>query len=164
MNKSIKRIIRLAIVTALYVVLTVVLSFISYGNIQFRVAEILILLCFFRKDYAISLVLGCLIANFFSPLGMADIIFGTLATLASVLCIIYSKKLFVASIFPVIFNGLIVGLELYYVLELPFIISALEVAIGEFVVVVIFGNIIFSKLRKNKEFMNLIEANQNYEM
>lgn len=164
MNKNIKRIIRLAVVTALYVVLTVVLSFISYGNIQFRVAEILILLCFFRKDYAISLVLGCLIANFFSPLGMADIIFGTLASLASVLCIIYMKRLFVASIFPVLFNGLIVGLELYYVLELPFIISALEVAIGEFVVVVIFGNIIFTKLRKNKEFMNLIEANQNYEM
>ncbi|MDD2492400.1 MAG: QueT transporter family protein [Bacilli bacterium] len=165
MNKRsrIHQIIRLAIITALYVTLTIVLSFMSYGNIQFRIAEILILLCFFRKDYSIALILGCAIANFFSPLGIVDVIFGTLATAISVLFVMKSKNLVVASIFPVIFNGIIIGLELYYVLSLPLLLSMASVAIGEAVVVMVLGNLIFFKLKKNANFLELIEANQNCE-
>lgn len=165
MNKRsrIHQIIRLAIITALYVTLTIVLSFMSYGNIQFRIAEILILLCFFRKDYSIALILGCAIANFFSPLGIFDVIFGTLATAISVLFVMKSKNLVVASIFPVIFNGIIIGLELYYVLSLPLLLSMASVAIGEAVVVMVLGNLIFFKLKKNANFLELIEANQNCE-
>ncbi|MDD3171054.1 MAG: QueT transporter family protein [Bacilli bacterium] len=162
-KSGIHRILRLAIVAALYVVLTVSLSFLSYGDIQFRVAEILILLCFFKKDYGISLVIGCAVANMFSPMGIVDVIFGTIATIISVLFIMKCHNLIIASLFPVIFNGVIIGLELYYVLELPLIMSMISVAIGEAVVVMIFGNLIFFRLRKNEEFMKLIEANQNYE-
>ncbi len=64
-----KKIIRIAVVAALYAVLTLALSWISFNSIQFRVAEILIILCFFRKDYVYSLVIGCAIANCFSPMG-----------------------------------------------------------------------------------------------
>lgn len=162
-RSRIHQIIRLAIITALYVTLTIVLSFMSYGNIQFRIAEILILLCFFRKDYSIALILGCAIANFFSPLGIVDVIFGTLATAISVLFVMKSKNLVVASIFPVIFNGIIIGLELYYVLSLPLLLSMASVAIGEAVVVMVLGNLIFFKLKKNANFLELIEANQNCE-
>lgn len=42
-----KKIIRIAVVSALYAVLTLALSWISFNSIQFRVAEILIILCFF---------------------------------------------------------------------------------------------------------------------
>ncbi|MFA5765484.1 MAG: QueT transporter family protein [Bacilli bacterium] len=157
------QIIRLAIITALYVTLTIVLSFMSYGNIQFRIAEILILLCFFKKDYGIALILGCAIANFFSPLGIIDVIFGTLATAISVLFVMKSKNLMIASLFPVIFNGIIVGLELYYVLSFPLLLSMASVAIGEAVVVMVLGNLIFFKLKKNANFLELIEANQNCE-
>lgn len=165
MNKRsrIHQIIRLAIITALYVTLTIVLSFMSYGNIQFRIAEILILLCFFKKDYGIALILGCAIANFFSPLGIIDVIFGTLATAISVLFVMKSKNLMIASLFPVIFNGIIVGLELYYVLSFPLLLSMASVAIGEAVVVMVLGNLIFFKLKKNANFLELIEANQNCE-
>jgi uncharacterized membrane protein len=135
----------------------------SYGNIQFRIAEILILLCFFKKDYGIALILGCAIANFFSPLGIIDVIFGTLATAISVLFVMKSKNLMIASLFPVIFNGIIVGLELYYVLSFPLLLSMASVAIGEAVVVMVLGNLIFFKLKKNANFLELIEANQNCE-
>ncbi len=162
-RSRIQQIVRLAIITALYVVLTIVFSFMSYGDIQFRIAEILILLCFFKKDYGIALILGCAIANFFSPLGIIDVIFGTIATALSVLCIMKSKKLFIASIFPVIFNGIIIGLELYYILDLPLFLSMASVALGEAVVVMLLGNLIFFKLKKNANFLELIEANQNYE-
>jgi len=160
-RSRIYQIIRLAIITALYVTLTIVLSFISYGDIQFRIAEILILLCFFRKNYGIALVLGCAIANFFSPLGIVDVIFGTLATVFSVLCVMKAKNLLIASIYPVVFNGIIIGLELFYVLDLPFFLSMISVVIGEAVVVMVLGNLIFFKLKKNAGFLELIEANQN---
>lgn len=161
MNKNnLKRMSRLAIVASLYIALTVVFSLLSYGNIQFRLAEILIFLCFFRKDYGVSLVLGCLIANIFSPLGIIDVAFGTIATILSVVCVMFCKKLWFAIFPPVIFNGIIVGIELNLVLELPLILSMISVIIGEAVVLVI-GCFVFSKLRKNNKFLELIEANQN---
>lgn len=163
MNKKenvLKKVIRLSVVAALYIALTFALSSLAYANIQFRVAEILVLLCFFRKDYAYSMILGCAIVNLFSPLGLIDVIVGTFATILSVIGVMYSKKLWIASIFPVVFNGLIVGLELWLVLDLPFIISAIEVAIGE-TVVMIFGTVVFKYLQKDNHFIELIDANQN---
>lgn len=160
-RNRIHQIIRLAIITALYVTLTIVLSFMSFGDIQFRIAEVLLFLCFFRKDYGIALILGCAIANFFSPLGIIDVVFGTLATAISVFLIMKSKNIFIASLFPVIFNAVLVGLELHLVLGLPLLVSMATVALGEAVVVVVLGNLIFFKLRKNTSFLELIEATQN---
>ena len=83
MNKkkfTIRMIARQAIIASLYVVLTVVISPLSYGNLQFRIAEILVFLCFFRHDYIIGLTLGCFIANLFSPMLIWDITLGVAAT------------------------------------------------------------------------------------
>ncbi len=154
-----KSIVRNAIVAALYIVFTILNPF-SYGNIQFRISEVLILLVFFRKDYMLGLIIGCMIANFLSPMGWVDVIFGTVATTLSLAGIMYSKSLYVAAIFPIVINALIIGLELYLILELPFILSALQVALGEFVVMVV-GVIIFSAFKKETEFLKMIDANQN---
>lgn len=66
-----------ALVAAVYAVLTVGVAPLSYGMIQIRFSEILVLLAFVDKRYAPGLILGCFIANCFSPLGMVDAIFGT---------------------------------------------------------------------------------------
>ncbi|MCD8107784.1 MAG: QueT transporter family protein [Oscillospiraceae bacterium] len=155
-NLSVSRLVKLAVVAAIYVALTVALSSLSYGNIQFRIAEALMLLCFYRKDYGISLTLGCLIANIFSTVGLVDMVFGTAATVLAVICMIHSPNIYVASIFPVIFNGIIVGLELYWFSGLPFWLSAIEVAAGEFVCVCILGVVLFKILEKNQKFMKLL--------
>lgn len=155
-----RKVIRLSVVTALYVALTLVLSWISYGEIQFRVAEILVLLCFFRKDYAIAMILGCAIANAFSPLGPIDVVVGTLATAVAVVGVMFSKNLIVAGIFPVVSNALIVGLELSQIFESPFLLNVLTVGLGELVVIII-GVIAFQMLKKNENFLKLILANQN---
>ena len=65
----------IAIICAMYVALTLGISPLSYGPLQFRISEALILLCFYNKKYGYSISLGCLIANFFSPLGWVDIVF-----------------------------------------------------------------------------------------
>lgn len=157
---KVKAIANNALVAAIYVGLTLLTSSFSYMGVQFRIGEILLLLVFFRKDYSIGLILGCLIANMFSPLGLPDIIFGTLATALSVLMISVSKNIYIAALYPVVFNGLIVGAELYFVFEYPFWINAFTVALGELVVLIV-GVIIFQIIRKKPHFMEIIGANRN---
>ena len=155
-----KDIVSNALIAALYVVLTLITYPISYLGIQFRFAEILVLLCFFRKDYSIGLIIGCAIANLASSIGLVDVGFGTLATLLACLGIIFCKHLAIACIFPVLTNSFIVGFELYQFLGLPFWLSVGEVAIGEATVMVV-GYILFMILKRRKTFFDSIRANQN---
>lgn len=154
-NKT-KFITQTAVIAALYVALTLGFSFMAYGAIQFRIAEILVLLVFIDKKYFLGLVLGCAISNAFSPLGMIDVLVGTFATIVALLFIMFIRKnmgdnkksLIIASLGPVVSNAIFVGIQLTVLFkELPFILNAAYVAIGEFVVVTIVGVIIFSKIK-----------------
>ena len=163
---NIKQMAIYSIVAALYVALTLTLSFMAFNVIQFRIAEALVLLCFFNKKYSIPMILGCFIANLFSPFGWPDIVFGTLATAIAVIGVMYSKNLIVASIFPVLSNALIVGLELTFVINGVFTwevfgLNALFVSIGEIGTVSIVGVVLFKFLSRNEKFLELIDANQN---
>lgn len=156
-NLTVSRLVKIAMVAAIYAVITVALP-LSYGAVQFRVSEILVLLCFYNKDYCASMVVGCIISNLFSPMALLDVPVGTFATLVAVVLIWKSKNLILASIYPVITNGLLVGLELYIAFGEPFFISSLQVAAGEFVVICVVGVVLFKTvLEKNSSFMRLIE-------
>ncbi|MCH5208857.1 MAG: QueT transporter family protein [Oscillospiraceae bacterium] len=151
-----KNMVRLALVAAAYAVLTLVIAPLSYAAVQFRFSEALVLLCFYRKDYCASMILGCFIANLFSPFGLYDIIFGTLATAVAVVPMYYIKNIYIASLLPVISNGLIVGFELFLCGE-PFWFSAGTVALGEAVVVCVLGVLLFKLVfEKSTHLMNLI--------
>ena len=157
---SIKDIVKYASVAAIYVVLTWILAPISFGPIQFRISEVLVLLCFFDKKYFIPLTLGCLISNLMSPMAL-DIAFGTVATMISLFFISNSKNLFVSSLFPVFFNGLIIAAEISIIEGIfdlnVFLFNMVTIAVGEFLCVSVIGVILFTLLRKNDGFMRLIE-------
>lgn len=151
-----KRLVRTAVIAALYALLTVALAPISYGSFQFRVSEILVLLAYFDPFYVGGLTLGCFIANLLGPNGTMDVIFGTLATFISVGAISLTAKyiknkasLFIASLWPTIFNGLIIGWMLNITVGAPLWITMGEVALGEFVVITIVGIPVF-KMIKNR--------------
>jgi uncharacterized membrane protein len=152
-----KKLVKAALVAAIYAALTIVLAPISYGPIQFRLSEVLVLLAFIDPFYIVGLTIGCLLANILGGLGIMDIVFGTLATFLSVSAIsltakyIKSKKLslIIASLWPTIFNGVIIGWMLNYVLGVPLVLTMLQVGIGEFVVVTVVGVPVF-KLIQNK--------------
>ena len=137
-NTTLRRLVRSAIIAAIYAAITLVLAPISYGSIQFRISEIMVLLAFFDPFYIAGLTLGCFVANMLGPNGLADIIFGTLATFVSVVAISATAKylknnklsLWIASLWPTIFNGLIVGGMLTYLYKIPLILSMFEVAVG----------------------------------
>ena len=148
--------IEIAVFAALYVVLTIVVQPISFGEIQFRLSEILMLLVFFNRKYSLSMIIGCLIANLWSPYLLWDMIFGTMATALSCLFMIKSKTLIVASIWPTVFNAIIVGLEIAILSKIPFIFCVATVGFGEFVVVTILGTIVFKTLMQNPDIKELI--------
>lgn len=148
-------------VAAIYIVLTMLLGSFSFGPIQFRISEILVLLCFFNPKFFLPLTLGCFISNLFSPFGFYDVIFGTLATMLSLLWIKTSKRLFIASLYPVIFNGIIVSLEICLLADTftlgLFLLNFATVALGEFVCVSIIGVILFSSIKNHEGFLKLIK-------
>ena len=146
-----------AIVAAIYFVLTIAIQPLAYGMLQCRISEIMVLLAFWRPDFIIGLTLGCFIANILSPMAI-DMLFGTLATLLAVAAIAYlSPRLYVAIIWPVIFNGIIVGIELYYFLDasIALWVQMGWVALGELAVMVA-GYIIFVLLNRSKTFRKFL--------
>jgi len=147
MKGNTKKIAVTALIAAVYAVLTISLGFMSYSNIQFRVAEIMILLAFVDKDYIPGLTLGCFLANILGVYGIPDTIFGTLATFISA-CLVYqtgkqmgksTMSLIIASLWPALVNALIIGWMLNKFVGLPLILSMAQVGIGEFVVITIAG-------------------------
>ncbi len=158
MNKSMIRfLVFTAVLAAAYAVITIVLAPISYGMVQFRLSEILVLLAFIDRKTIPGLALGCILANLYSQLGMVDVIFGTLATYISVLMMYQTKNMWVASLWPSIVNGVIIGILLHIMLDLPLILSILSVAAGEFVVVTVIGvPLMKNVLLKNETLMNAL--------
>lgn len=160
MKVSVKSIAFNGIIAAIYVVLTIVTAPFSYGQIQFRVAEMLCILCFFRKDAVIGLTAGCLIANIGSSVGAIDMLFGTAATLIACLGMAFCKQLLVAIFLPIVVNAFVVGAELYFFLELPFWANVMWVGIGESAVLIV-GYIIMLCIKKKTKFYEVIGAKQN---
>lgn len=163
-NQKTLKLVKMALIVAIYVAVTGVFAPISFGNIQFRISEILVLLIFVDGVYLVPLTLGCAISNFlFSTMGLVDVICGTGATFLALVMIYLTKQfmikrdvknitliLFASSVWAAIVNGVIVGAELYYVLQLPFWLSVIEVAVGEFVVVSIVGVMVFKYILSNE--------------
>ncbi|MEF9934682.1 MAG: QueT transporter family protein [Clostridium sp.] len=154
---SVSNLTKVAIVAALYIVLTIAIAPIGYGAIQFRVSEILNLLVFFNPIYGISLIIGCALSNIYSPLGIYDVIFGTLSTALSVYFIAKSKNLFVASLWPSLFIPVIVALELYLLQNIPFVATAASIFVSEFIIMTIIAYPIFKGISKNEKLMSYIE-------
>lgn len=151
-----KKIVVTGITAALYVVCTLMIAPFAYGDIQFRLSEILVLLVFIDSGYAPGLILGCAIANIYSPLGIIDVFVGTMGTVCTTIAISKTKNLFIATLWPTFFC-IFVGFELYIISKLPFLLTTLSVMAGEFVVVTIIGYPIFKILLKNEKLCNLLK-------
>ncbi len=158
MNKDLKLIIFEAMIATIYVVLVYAFQFMSFGNWQFRIAEVLLILVFFNPRHAIGIVIGTLVANLFSTISIVDVLFGTLATIIALIPMILTrKKPLIALIFPVIINAFVIAAMLYYFLDLPYWLSALQVGLGEAAVLYIVGYPIYRLLNQNTYFKEIME-------
>jgi uncharacterized membrane protein len=161
-------IVKTAIIAATYAVLTMLLAPISYGPIQFRISEIMVLLVFIDKRYFTGIALGTFLAGLFSPYGMLDAVVGTIATVVALGGIVIVKRslgdnlksLMIASLSPTIANGIIIGWLISYSVGIPFLMPALQVALGEFVVVSILGVIVIRWVQKKEKILSLLKIHE----
>ena len=159
-RKSTVFIVKSAVIAALYAIMTVVISPLSYGMVQCRFSESLIMLCAFSPAAIPGLTVGCLVANIFS-FNPVDMICGTTATLLSAVVGYKLRKVKIGGIpwltpLPaVIFNMIIIGLELSVYLPIEghgflvgFFIQALSVFIGQVIACYIFGVPVYMLINK----------------
>ncbi len=140
-----KRLVRCALIAAVYTVLCLALAPFSYGAVQVRLAEVLCLLPVFGPEYIVGVTLGCFLSNLLGST-IIDVVFGTLATLLA--CVVTyklrnlrvgkAKLAIAASIPPILFNAVIVGafvITFFFsdgVVTLPIALwNAVTVGIGE---------------------------------
>lgn len=118
MPKSTKILVRAGLISALYVVLSLITFPIASGAIQFRISEALTILPLFFIEAVPALFVGCLLSNFITGCMVFDVLFGSLITLvASLLTYLTGRlikniklSLVIGGIFPVILNALFLPL------------------------------------------------------
>ena len=102
-------------VAAIYVVLTLIFQPISFGAIQFRIAEVMTLTPILSSYAPAGLFVGCLLANWLGGGIWFDVALGSIATLLAAICTRrFRARPAFAAIFPTLFNGLIVGPVVYF--------------------------------------------------
>ena len=170
-KNAVLRIAAAAIVAAAYAALTVLLAPISYGPVQFRVSEALTVLPFFMPCTVWGLWIGCILANLYTGT-VADILFGSLATLLAALCTAWFgkrgntvKNRILGCLMPVLFNAFIVGAVLTWAYQFQefadpiksYGFNALTVGIGELGVLFLIGYTLLCQLPKIKAFREFIQ-------
>ena len=150
-NKKALFITQAAVIAALYVVLVVIFNYISFGPIQFRVAEALTILPYFTPAAIPGLFIGCLFSNFITGCAPYDVLFGSLATLIGAFGTYALRKYkFLAPVPPIVANTIIVPFILAFVYQvedaIPFLM--LTVGIGEVISCGILGMLLLFALQK----------------
>lgn len=133
------KIVRIAIIAAVYATITITFAPLSYGVVQVRISEALTILPFIFPESALGLFVGCLIANVFGGLGIIDIVFGSLATLLAGYLTSKMPNKYWAPLPPVLINAVVVGLILKFVVGAPLLLTMLYVAIGQFLACYLLG-------------------------
>ena len=149
-RKALRRLVRGALIAAIYAVLCAALAPISYGEVQFRISEALTILPLLMPEAVPGLFVGCLIANLIGGAGILDIVFGSLATLIAGLLTYAMRKLpaWVALLPVVVVNGLVVGWVLNVVYGTPLLLAMGSVALGQAVVCYVLGLPLLALLRR----------------
>lgn len=159
-NLSVRRLVRCAVIAAVYVVVCLVLAPFSYGAVQVRVAEALCLLPVFGAEYIVGVTLGCFLANLLGST-VVDVVFGTLATLLACLVTYKLRDIRVkglaipASLPPVVFNMIIVGaFEITFFSDgaptaMLAVFNAVTVGIGELISCTILGVALVKLIESN---------------
>jgi len=130
---------RAGIMAAIYIVLTMLVKPIAFGNIQFRLPEALTLLAFIDPAAILGLTIGVFFANFASPLGLVDILGGSALTFIAAILTYHMKNKYLAMLPPIVINALGVPLYLAPAIGLPYWLVVAQIALGQTVVIAVLG-------------------------
>lgn len=159
MKKHTRKLAHAAIIAALYAVLTHFQNILLPGSatwaIQLRMSEALSILAFFTPAAAMGLAVGCLIFNLtFAAALPLDFLVGTIATYLACKAMWLTRNVKVKNyplagmLMPALFNALLVGWELSVYIGGGFWMNAVYVAIGETVVLLTAGSVLYYAMKK----------------
>ena len=154
-TKRVTFITQAAMIAAIYVVLTLLVSAfnLASGAIQVRVSEALTILPAFTPAAIPGLFLGCLISNLISGCMLWDVVFGSLATLlGAVGSYLLRKWKYAVPVPPIVANTLIIPFVLSYVYQLPEGVPyfMLTIGIGEILSCGILGILLYNILSRHR--------------
>lgn len=160
-SKAVLYLVQGALIAALYVVLTMLFEPISFGPVQFRISEMLVVLPFFTPAAIPGVTIGCFLANLFSGAIVMDVVLGSLATLiGAVGTYLLRKHKYLVSVPPIVSNTLIVPwvLKIGYGAgdAVPFMM--VTVGIGEILAVAGLGTILLLALERHKNVIFRMNA------
>ena len=161
MHQKILNMARAAIIAALYVVLTHFQNILLPGSaswaIQCRLSETLCILAFFTPAAIPGLTIGCLLFNItFAGALPLDWLVGSLATLIAAQMMWHLRDMkfhglpLLGLTMPALTNAVLVGYELTLFIGGGFWINALYVAIGELIVLLIPGSLLYVTMKHRK--------------
>ncbi len=151
-----------ALIAAVYVVLCVVFAPISYGEVQVRVAEALVILPFFTPAAIPGLFVGCFLSNLIGGSIILDVVCGSLATLLGAVGSYYLRKSKILVLLPpIVANSLIVPFVLRYGygVPLPIPFMMLTEGIGEVIAVAGLGSALLHVLMR---YRHVVFRGQSY--
>ena len=159
MNRKTKNLAHAALIAALYVVLTHFQNFILPNSasfaIQCRLSEALCVLALFSPSAITGLSIGCLLFNLtFSAALPLDWLVGTVATFCATAAIHALRGVrikgypLLSMLMPALSNALFVGWELTVYIGNSFWLNALYVALGEGIVLLSLGSVLFRVFEK----------------
>lgn len=141
---------KMALITALYVVVTIFLAPFSFGAVQLRFSELFNFLPLFNKRYIGAVTLGVAISNFASPLGLVDVVIGSTSTFIVLFLSYYLTKKLGSPIKKMILTAIICSFSMFtvagqltYFYHLPFFYTWITVAIGELLSMSVGGILIY---------------------
>lgn len=141
---NVNYLVKAGLIAAIYFVLTVFLEPISYGLVQFRISEALTILPLFEPAAIPALFIGCVLANIFGGLGLVDIVFGSLTTLAAAYLTSKMPNKYFAVLPPVLLNAFIVSIWVSKLANMPYLVAVGTIGFGEFVSAGILGILLAS--------------------
>ena len=155
-NKKVLFTVQAAAIAAIYVVLTVVFTPLSFGHIQVRFAEALTVLPFFTPAAIPGLFIGCIIGNGLGQAIPLDIVLGSFATLIGALgSYALRRHKFLVPLPPIISNTIVVPFILFYGygFNLPISLMMLTVGVGEIISCGVLGTILLTALLKYNDVL-----------
>ena len=155
MNLKIKYITTAAMIAAIYSALTIAGYAFSYGPVQFRFSEALMILPILTPAAIPGLTIGCVISNWVGPYGVYDIILGSFATfLAAVFAYKFRKLPYIAPLGAVVFNAFIVGALIYFFVPIKtvYLSNVVNIGLGELVICYVLGLPLYFILKRTKLF------------
>ena len=153
-----RSLVRAALYAALYAVLTLApgLNAIAYGEVQFRLAEALLVFACFDPAAVVGLTVGTGIGNLGSPMMPLDVVVGSLLTLTAAAAMHAIGPRVIALAVPVVVNGLGVAAMLALLLRLPYWASAAWVGLGEAAVLFTAGLALLFVVRRHRDLFGIM--------